>query len=172
MAANPALWADITDDLDAALAHAARAAAMRDAYGNGAGLEPLTAEALGLALGKHLEDAYTATERAIERIVLTVDGSRPRGADFHRELLRRAERRVEGLREPILSGPAAGQPSVLLGFRHAFRNSYAGYDIQRALPNVTLAGEATTRVAGKIEAFCRDFGIMPANTPPRFTAGG
>ncbi len=44
----------------------------------------------------------------------------------------------------------------------------AGFEIDRALPNVRLALDTVPDAAREVEAFCRTFGIIPTNTPPRY----
>jgi hypothetical protein len=167
MVANLPLWTDLSRDLDAALRHARSAEETREALLSHQG-RALLAEALGLALGKHLDDAYTATERAIERVVMRVDRDRPEGRDSHRQLLLRASNAVPSVREAIISGAVTSRLMALLSFRHAYRNSYAGFEIDRALPNVRLALDTVPDAAREVEAFCRAFGIIPTNTPPRY----
>lgn len=168
MGANPALWADLLRDLDAGLRHAREAAEMREAFFARRGTDPLAAVAFGLALGKHLDDAYTATERALERLVTSIDGDRPQGRDWHRQLLLRCAGPVEGLRDAIIGEVTSSRLVALLSFRHAYRNSYAGYEAERAMPNVDLALAAVAAAAAEIEAFCRGFGIVAETAVPRF----
>lgn len=54
--------------------------------------------------------------------------------------------------------------------RHAYRKSYVGFEIERALPNVELAPDTVRDATREIEAFCRSFGIVPTDAPPRFGA--
>jgi hypothetical protein len=163
MGANPALWADIRSDLDAAGDHARRAAEARDELDSATGLSPVTAEALGHSVGKHLHDAYTA----LERLVVAVDGDRPRGADFHRQLLLRAARPIPEVRPAIIPEEVVEDLSALLGFRHVFRHSYVAYRAERAVPNVEVALRVVPRAAGAVERFCRDFGIAPPGDASR-----
>jgi hypothetical protein len=167
MGENPALWADIARDLDAALRHARQAAGMRDALLAG-GMDGLTADAYGLAVGKHLDDAFAGTERALERIIIAIDGDRPQGRDSHRALLLRAATEVPGLRSAILDEAHLEELFPLLSFRHVFRNSYMRYDPERAMPNVAAALDALPDVAARIESFCREFGIAPMGEPRRY----
>ncbi len=169
MGANLPLWTDLARDLDAALRHARAAAETREALLSHQGSQ-VVAEALGLALGKHLDDACTGTERAIERVVIRVDRDRPEGRDPHRQLPMRASHPVPELRDAIISAPVTSRLMALLSFRHAYRNSYVGFEIERALPNVELALDTVPDAAREIEAFCRSFGIVPTDVPPRFGA--
>ncbi len=166
MGANPALWADVRSDLGAALGHALRAAKARDELDSATGLSPVTAEALGHSVGKHLHDAYTALEMALERLVVAVDGDRPRGADFHRQLLLRAARPIPEVRPAIIPEEVIEDLSELLGFRHVFRHSYVAYRAERAVPNVEVALRVVPQAAGAVHRFCRDFGIAPPGDAP------
>ncbi len=171
MDGNPALWSDVAADPEAALTQAAKAGARAATLAAGrAGMPGDLAEALELAAGSHLHDAYTALEQAIERLVVAVDGDRPAGRDSHRQLLDRAARPVEGLRGAVLPDALRQDLYGLLAFRHVFRHKYGGFHYGRAAPNLALAARAIPAAATAIEAFCRKFGIIPSGRPPRFGA--
>jgi hypothetical protein len=123
--------------------------------------EGIDRESYGLAIGKHLHDAYCAAEKALERLVELVDGDVPQGRTFHRDLLRRAARAVDGVRPAIISPESEKSLAELLGFRHVFRHVYEGFDYRKAAPNVELAARAIPRLREEITAFAASLGLAP-----------
>lgn len=147
---TPPSWSDVAWDLAAARDQAGRAA-VKDA-----GLAALAATAREdreLAIGKHVHDAVSALERALERLIVEIDGDLPRGRRFHQDLLDRAARAVPDLRGAILTPATRRDIGLLLSFRHAFRHAYGTFDYALARPNVALAAAAIPRAAAEIEAF-------------------
>lgn len=90
MAANPALWADIQRDLDAARTNIRNAAMRADALQAGGELSGDLRMDREYAIGLMLHNGYGAMECALERLVQAVDGGLPSGAAYHAELIRRA----------------------------------------------------------------------------------
>jgi hypothetical protein len=124
-------------------------------------LPPAQREDREFAIGKHLHDAYSAAEKAIERLVEMVDGTLPAGRSFHRDLIRRAARPVEGLRAAMI-GPETEEALLrLVAYRHAFRHVYGGFDYALAAPNVPLAAAALPRLRGDLLAFASGLGLAP-----------
>ncbi len=155
---TPPSWTDVVADLDMAQRQSERAfagAALLDARSG------LDREAHELAIGKHLHDAYCAAERALERVVDMVDGSLPVGRSYHRDLLRRAARPVEGLRPAIIGAETEVALEALLGFRHVFRHVYEEFDYGKAAPNLALAATAIPRLRAEITAFAATLGLAP-----------
>jgi hypothetical protein len=97
---TPPAWSDVKADLETAVAEAGRAA---HKHAGRAALPPEAREDRELAIGKHVHDAYSAAEKALERLIELVDGDVPKGRSFHRDLIRRAAHPVEGLRPAIIS---------------------------------------------------------------------
>lgn len=79
-----------------------------------------------LALAFQLERFYTAVESTLSRILRTIDGDVPAGANSHTDILRAASVEVEGLRPAVLTEEATTLLRELLGFRHYARH---GYDV-------------------------------------------
>jgi hypothetical protein len=158
MAVTPPTWSDVDYDLAAARDLAAKAA---DKDAGLAGLAPAAREDRELAIGKHLHDAVSAIERALERLVQDIDGDLPRGRSFHRDLLDRAARPMPGRRPAILTAETRRDLGLLVGFRHAFRHSYGGFDYALARPNVAVAAAAVPRAVAEIEALGAALGIRP-----------
>ncbi|PWS38436.1 hypothetical protein DFH01_03905 [Falsiroseomonas bella] len=155
---TPPAWADIAADLDAALNQAALAQARARGLAGRTGDDRSAHE---LAIGKHLHDAYTAAEKAVERVVEVVDGDIPRGRSFHRDLIRRAAMPIPGGRLAIISADTAAGLEDLLGFRHVFRHVYGTFDFGRAAPNVALAATVIPRLRDEITAFAAGLGLAP-----------
>lgn len=159
MVVTPPIWSDVSRDLSVALREAALAAA------KAARLDSFPDEvrnSVELAIGKHLHDAYTAAEAAIERLIVLVDGGTPQGPRYHRDLLDRAADPIQGLRGPII-GRAAHEGLVpLLAFRHVFRHAYGGFDWLRAAPNVAIAAKAVSLLAADLRTFAEAMGLPRA----------
>ena len=68
-----------------------------------------------------------------------------------------------GRRPAILSAETRRDLGLLIGFRHAFRHSYGGFDYRLAQPNVAVAAAAVPRAAAEIEALGLAVGIRPAD---------
>ncbi len=153
----PPLWSDVLADLAAAREQTERAV-VKDAGLEG--LAPDMREDRELAIGKHLHDAVSALERALERLVQDIDGDLPRGRSFHQDLLERAGRDMPGLRPAILMPGTRRDVGLLIGFRHAFRHAYGAYDYALARPNVALAGTVVPRAIGEVEAFGVAVGLV------------
>lgn len=148
MAVTPPIWSDVSADLATALSEARRAA------DKAAGIEahpPDLRESVEMAVGKHLHDAYCAAEAALERLILAMDGEVPTGRRYHRELLERAARPIEGVRAPMIRTATRDLLEDLLRFRHA----YGTFAWDRAAPNVGLAAEAIPMLAADLTAFAR-----------------
>lgn len=115
-----------------------------------------------LAIGKHLHDAYSAGEKALERVIELVDGELPPGRSFHRDLIRRAAQPQEGVRQAIISEDTAAALLQLVAFRHVFRHVYGGFTYALAAPNVPVAAEALPRPREEVTRFAAGFDAPPA----------
>jgi uncharacterized protein YutE (UPF0331/DUF86 family) len=152
---NPALWADITRDLDAATRYAEtavrRAASLED---HSEDMDDDAREDREAAIGLLLHNCYGAMESVLERIIQAVDGALPTSPSYHSDLIRRAQVAIEGIRPALISTNTAHGLQKLRAFRHVFRHAYDGYDYDRAAENVSIAEKT-------VPAFCkeiRDFG--------------
>ena len=147
---NPALWADITRDLDAATRYAetaVRRAASLKAHPED--MDDDVREDREAAIGLLLHNCYGAMESALERIIQAMDGTLPASSSYHADLIRRAQTAIEGVRPAIISTSTARGLQKLRAFRHVFRHAYDGYDYDRAAENVPTA-EVT------VPSFCKD----------------
>lgn len=154
---TPAIWSDVAADLALAVAEARRAKQKAGALG---ALPEALREDRELAVGKHLHDAYSAAEKALERLVALLDGALPQGRSFHQDLLDRAARPLPGVREALISEATRRDMRRLLAFRHVYRHPYGQYLHALAEPNVTLGAEAIPRLAGEVEAAARAAGLL------------
>jgi hypothetical protein len=147
---NPALWADITRDLDAATRYAetaVRRAASLESHSED--MDDDAREDREAAIGLLLHNCYGAMESVLERIIRAIDGTLPTSPNYHSDLIRRAQMSIEGTRPALISTSTAQGLQKLRAFRHVFRHAYDGYDYERAAENVPIA-EAT------VLAFCKD----------------
>lgn len=152
-------WSDVADDLATAVAQAERAARKHATL---SGLHGDERENTELAIGKHLHDAYSAGEKALERVIELVDGELPPGRSFHRDLIQRATRPQDGVRGAIISEDTAAALLQLVAFRHVFRHVYGGFVYALAAPNVPIAAEALPRLREEVTRFAAGFGAEPA----------
>ena len=71
-----------------------------------------------------LHDTYSAVERVFVRIAEELNGGVPKGDAWHRQLLTDMTLEVADVRPPLISKELADDLSLLLRFRHVFRNIY------------------------------------------------
>ena len=76
----------------------------------------------GVALNLH--GLYNGLERIFERIAAVVDGSVPRGKNWHQVLLKQMTNEVTSVRPAVISDRTYTQLNELRGFRHVVRNVY------------------------------------------------
>jgi hypothetical protein len=114
-----------------------------------------------IAIAKHVHDAYSAAETAIERLVSEVDGDLPHGRHYHQDLLDRAAQPMPGVRPAMLSQTLAHELRKLLRFRHLFRHVYEDFDYDLAAPNLAVAGRALPGLRDELVAFAIALGLAP-----------
>lgn len=156
---TPPSWSDIAADCAAASEQVAKASEKHESL---AGLAAAAREDRELAIGKHLHDAVSAIEQALERIIADIDGDLPRGRSYHRDLLDRAARPLPDRRPAIIGAESRRDLGLLIGFRHAFRHAYGTFDYALAAPNVAVAAAAVPRAVAEIAAFAIAIGLLPA----------
>ncbi len=147
---TPPTWSDVAADLATALTAARRAEAKAGALPSVEGEARENAE---LAIGKHIHDAYSAAEAALERVVIAVDGEAPQGRSYHRDLVDRASRPFGGRRGPLIREETRHLLIKLVAFRHAYRHVYEDFEWDLAAPNVAVAAAAIPMLAADLEAF-------------------
>ncbi len=72
----------------------------------------------------NLHSFYAGLERLFELIATTVDGSMPRGANWHQLLLDQMATDVPGVRPAVISESTREALDAYRGFRHVVRNVY------------------------------------------------
>jgi hypothetical protein len=96
------------------------------------------------ATALYLQNLYTAAEELLKRIASEIDGSVPRGDDWHRELLDQLKTEISDLRPAVLDPELYGALNLLRRFRHLVRHAYAAeYDWQE-MQSVLTAAHALT----------------------------
>lgn len=110
-----------------------------------------------LALAFQLQRFYTAVESILSRILRTIDGDVPEGADSHVEILVAASVDVEGLRPAVLSEDATTLLRELLGFRHYARH---GYDVTPQRERILELANVATRACDLVEPALVSFETM------------
>jgi hypothetical protein len=140
---------ELRRDLDAAAALVADLAEQRDA------LDRPDADRVVLGyVALTLHRLYTALETALERIVRTLEGSLPKGADAHQALLHDATLPLPGVRPAVLGESTADALRPLLRFRHFVRHSYAvAWDLERLVEILGQAEEAWPQVRDDMARF-------------------
>lgn len=79
---------------------------------------------LTAATALHLETLYTAVEGLFGRVANTMEGSLPKGDDWHRLLLEQMTLDIEGVRPAVIDADLARQLDLLRRFRHRIRHAY------------------------------------------------
>ena len=67
-------------------------------------------------MGAFLHNFYNGIENVLKRIAEEIDQSVPSGSEWHRALLRRMAKGVEGLRPAVLKAETVGKAPAVLGF--------------------------------------------------------
>ncbi len=73
----------------------------------------------------NLHSFYTGVERMFQLIVGSVDGSKPEGEFWHRELLRQMATEVKQIRPAVISKGTRDRLEEYRAFRHVVRNIYS-----------------------------------------------
>ncbi|MDZ7343446.1 MAG: hypothetical protein ONA90_02905 [candidate division KSB1 bacterium] len=81
------------------------------------------------SLAYQLHNLYCAFEDLFRIVANHFENQISDQTAWHKELLSRMKLRIEGVRPPLLSGPAHELLSELRGFRHLFRHAY-GYELE------------------------------------------
>jgi hypothetical protein len=97
---------------------------------------------------------YTALETGLERIVRTLEGALPKGADAHQALLHDVTLALPAVRPAVLAESTADALRPLLRFRHFVRHSYAvAWDRQRLAEVLQHAEEAWPQARDDLARF-------------------
>ncbi len=72
----------------------------------------------------NLHGLYSGLERLFEIIAINIDGSIPKGENWHQELLKQISMEVPEIRPAVISETSFLALKELRGFRHVVRNVY------------------------------------------------
>jgi uncharacterized protein YutE (UPF0331/DUF86 family) len=72
----------------------------------------------------NLHGFYAGLERVFELVAAVIDGTKPEGANWHRELLRQMATEISRVRPAVISETTCDRLDEYRGFRHVVRNVY------------------------------------------------
>ena len=72
----------------------------------------------------NIHSFYSGLERLFEKISSAIDGSMPKGANWHQELLNQMTLEIPNVRPAVISEKTRKQLDTYRGFRHVVRNVY------------------------------------------------
>lgn len=102
----------------------------------------------------NLHSFYTALERIFELIAANVDQSRPKGDNWHQELLRQMATEIELVRPLVISKETRNTLDEYRGFRHVVRNVYSfRLSSTKMAPLVNKLPKTFNRVKNELEDF-------------------
>jgi hypothetical protein len=102
----------------------------------------------------NLHGFYSGIERIFERLAETLDGSLPKGENWHQALLVQMSKEVAGIRPAVISPQTLKHLDEYRGFRHVVRNVYTFHFDEAKLEKLVLgAGDAFAQVREEILAF-------------------
>ena len=106
------------------------------------------------ARGSILHDFYGRVEGIFERIADELDGGRPQGARWHRQLLDSMTLEIPSVRPAVITPELAGRLREFLAFRRRFRNLY-GFDLygERLTPLEARMGEVLDLFEAQVRTF-------------------
>lgn len=97
---------------------------------------------------------YSGIERIFERLAETLDGSLPKGENWHQALLVQMSNEVPGIRPAVISLQTLKRLDEYRGFRHVVRNVYTFHFDAAKLEKLVLgAGDTFSHVRAEILAF-------------------
>lgn len=98
----------------------------------------------------NLHGFYSGIERIFERLAETLDGSLPKGENWHQALLIQMSKEVEGIRPAVISQQTLKYLDEYRGFRHVVRNVYT-FHFEKAKLEKLVIGTKDTFSLVKIE---------------------
>lgn len=102
----------------------------------------------------NLHGFYSGLERILERLAETVDGSLPKGENWHQALLVQMSKEVTGIRPAVISLQTLKRLDEYRGFRHVVRNVYTFHFDAAKLENLVLGvGDAFAQARAEVLAF-------------------
>jgi hypothetical protein len=106
----------------------------------------------GVALNLH--GFYMGIERILTRIAETIDGSLPRGENWHLLLLEQMMKEVPGIRPAVISNATGTKLDEYRKFRHIVRNVYThNFDPVKLGKLVNSAPDLFTQAKAELLAF-------------------
>lgn len=106
----------------------------------------------GVALNLH--GFYGGLERIFELIAAVIDGTKPKGENWHQALLRQMTTDVFGLRPAVISQGTYSRLDDYRGFRHVVRNVYTyNFETAKLQKLVKDLPETLARVRAELLAF-------------------
>ena len=104
----------------------------------------------------NLHGFYGGLERVFELIVVTVDGSKPEGENWHQALLHQIKAEKPGLRPAVISESVCARLDPYRGFRHVVRNVYTfRFEPAKVEGLVDDLASLFLEVRAELEAFAR-----------------
>ncbi len=108
----------------------------------------------GIAM--NLQGFYTGAERILEAVAKHIDGRRPKGDHWHRDLLIQMSTGDGEKRPPVISAETFDDLDEFLRFRHMVRNAYSyRLDADRVLANAARLPECFRNLSADCVAFQR-----------------
>jgi hypothetical protein len=102
----------------------------------------------------NLHGFYSGLERIFERLAETLDGSLPKGKNWHRALLVQMSNEVTGIRPAVISQQTLKRLDEYRGFRHVVRNVYTFHFDEAKLEKLVMgAGDVFAQARAEIFAF-------------------
>ena len=106
----------------------------------------------GVALNLH--GLYSGLERIFELIAINIDGIRPSGENWHKELLNQISEDLPNVRPAVISESSNLRLNDYRGFRHVVRNVYTvNYDPKKIEKLVVEAPRMFIMVKAELLAF-------------------
>jgi hypothetical protein len=103
----------------------------------------------------NIHSFYSGLERIFEKISSAVDGSLPKGVNWHQELLKQMTLEIPDVRPAVISEKTREQLEPYRGFRHVVRNVYT-YHISpnKMKPLAKGIRQVFKQVEKELTAFC------------------
>lgn len=102
----------------------------------------------------NLHGFYSGIERIFERLAETLDGSLPKGENWHQALLVQMSQEVPGVRPAAISQQVSKRLDEYRGFRHVVRNVYTFHFDAAKLEKLVIEAEVTfAQVKAELLAF-------------------
>jgi len=102
----------------------------------------------------NLHGFYSGIERIFERLAETLDGSLPKGENWHQALLVQMSKEMTGIRPAVISQQTLKRLDEFRGFRHVVRNVYTFHFDEAKLEKLVMgAGDVFAHMRAEILAF-------------------